>query len=160
MATAALTEVRNWFDTPKAAKVIAQIKPADFAFDFCRNFITSGGERQWLPNTGFGFAVEADLDDLRAAFIADLVGFQCDENTAEAQMDEWIAADRLQATVAEVIAAAIRQRGHLGWTPPALSEAEMAELVAGDDAADLRAARWEASKAHADAYPLDGEGAA
>lgn len=108
-------DLANWHDTPRARQVIAQIDRGDFKFDFHRNFIRAGGERDWLPETTHGFEIEEHLDDLRAAFIADLVGFTCDENTTEAQMDDWIAADRLQATVAEVIAAAIRQRGHLGW---------------------------------------------
>jgi hypothetical protein len=108
-------ELANWHDTAKARKVIAQIERADFTFDFHRNFIRSGGERDWLPETSRGFEIEEELDELRRDFIADLTGFHPDEHTTEAQMDDWIAADRLQATVSEVIAAAIRQRGHLGW---------------------------------------------
>jgi len=128
MATAPLLNA-NWFDEPRAAKLITQIKAADFRYDFHRNFIKAGGERSWLPDNAEAADLEEALEEARSAFIADLLGFSCDEHTSEEQMNDWIAADRLQATVSEVIGAAVRQRGHLGW--------KLANAIA--DAEDRRA---------------------
>jgi hypothetical protein len=115
MATQPIPAITDWFDEPAAARVIAQIDRADFKFDFHRNFIRAGGERAWIPETVRGFEVEEQLDELRSAFLARQTGIVVDETTSEDDFMAVLAASKLQATVGEVIAAALRGHGHLGW---------------------------------------------
>lgn len=108
MATQPAPIVRHWFDEPAAARVIAQINPADFVFDYPENFLR--GDRQWVSATGVGFAIEADLSEMREAFVADEQGCAfVDLDGEPARQALWLEAYKAQVPVSEVIGAAIAE---------------------------------------------------